>query len=298
MDDRVVVGYDASRDAAAAVRWAAAEAARHGWALEVVHAGPVGAGGVPGAPQDPAVAGVALARAAVPGLAAAGAVVGGEPAAGVLGRSADARLLVVGRHGAGGSWAPCGSVTAGVLRASPCPVLVVPHDAPPPGTAPVVIGFDGSVGAFGALEAGCAAALLRGAEVAVVVAGEPRGAPPRRGSGGPRPLPGDEAGRIRDRVLAWAAAHADVPVHCDVVACRPQDALVRRSRGAGLVVVATRGRGGARSLAPGSVSRAVVERAHCPVLVTRTAGRGTPGRGTPGRGTPGGGAPRERVRSG
>lgn len=50
---------------------------------------------------------------------------------------------------------------------------------------------------------------------------------------------------------------------------RPSRALVEQSMRAQLVVVGTRGRGGVVGLLLGSISHAVLQRAHCPVAVVR-----------------------------
>ncbi|MBD3780073.1 MAG: universal stress protein [Micrococcales bacterium] len=290
MEDRIVVGYDTSGESAAAVRWAASEAARRGWALEVVHvwgfAGQEGGGAgdswlgrqVLAQVQEVADEGVALAREAAPGLDARGTVLHGPPAAVLVERAAGARAVVLGRHGAGRSaGALIGSVTSGVLHHALCAVVVVPDEVRAGiGGEPVVVGFDASPGGFGALEAACDAARVHDAEVVVLTAWTPTSETTAMSYWAlayPRQSPGEvalaEAERVLDRARSWAASRHDVTVTCDLAEGRAADVLVRRSRHAGLVVVGTRGRGGFTSLVLGSTSRSVVHRAHCPVLVTR-----------------------------
>ncbi|GIG36794.1 universal stress protein [Cellulomonas pakistanensis] len=289
MDDRVDVGYDTSPESAAAVRWAATQAAGRGWALDVVHvwgfAGRDGGGageswlGREVQSQVRAVAeeGAVLAAEAAPGVDARPVVLHGPPARVLVDRAEDARLVVVGRRGAGLVAALVGSVATGVLHRARCPVAVVPAAARP-GSArePVLVGFDGSAGAFRALEAGCEQAAHLGTGVVVVTAWTAAAEASRAAywalgypSRSPAEVALDEAERVLERARSWAASRRDVEVAFDLAEGRPAQALVRRSRHAGLLVVGTRGRGGLAGLVLGSTSRPVVQRAECPVLVTR-----------------------------
>jgi len=290
VEDRIVVGYDTSAESTAAVRWAASEAARRGWTLDVVHvwgfAGQEGGGAgdswlgrrVLAQVQEIADEGAALARDAAPGLEARAVVLHGPPAAALVERASGARAVVLGRHGAGRSaGALIGSVTSGVLHHATCAVVVVPDEVRAAGVGePVVVGFDASPGGYGAFEAACDAARVHGTEVVALTAWTPTSetsALTYWASAYPRQSPGEvalaEAERVLERARSWAASRHDVSVTCDLAEGRAADVLVRRSRHASLVVVGTRGRGGFASLVLGSTSRTVVHRAHCPVLVTR-----------------------------
>ncbi len=289
MDDRLVVGYDGSVDAQVAVRWAAAQALRRRWVLDLVHVRGLVEGEHPGgsstAPallryvQAVAAEGAAEATAAAPGVTVRASVAAGPPAAVLVEHARGARGVVVGRHGAGRlTRARLGAVAAGVLHHAECPVAVVPGEPVArllPGT-PVVVGFDGSPGAFGALATACDDVAVRGTEVTVVTAWTTAADlfdAPHRVSAYPDRSPSEvalgEAERVSALARQWADAHPDVPVSCQVVPGRAADVLVRRSASARAVVVGTRGRGGFASLVLGSTSNAVVQRARCPVVVTR-----------------------------
>lgn len=65
----------------------------------------------------------------------------------------------------------------------------------------------------------------------------------------------------------------DAPIDYEATEGSPADEVIRiaRERGAGLIVIGSRGWGGVKSMLLGSVSDRVVHGAHCPVLVVRPA---------------------------
>lgn len=295
MSTTVVAGYDDSAESAAAVRWAATEAARRGAPLHVVHvwgfAGePHGGAGtsrlgerVLAAVQGVADAGADIARDTAPGVEVSAVVRHGPVAEVLVELSHDAVLVVVGRRGSGRvAGGLLGSVAHAVLHLAHCPVVVVPATAagltPGVGSDEVVVGFDGSAGAYQALDAAAAAARVRAGGVRVLTAWSPANETRSMSYWGvayPDESPGEVALERAERAQAearawWGAHHADVPVEWELPIGLPVDALVNASADAGLVVVGARGRGGLASLLLGSVSRAVVHGAHGPVEVTRS----------------------------
>jgi nucleotide-binding universal stress UspA family protein len=144
MAGRIVVGVDGSEHAAAALRWAQAEALIRGAPLVAVHAWtwvpppPLGApdllavpvGDVAGDLEvEEAAAGRVLDDAlagADPALTIERRLVEGDPAEALLGEAGSDDLLVVGSRGHGGiKTALLGSVSNHVIQHAPCPVVVV-----------------------------------------------------------------------------------------------------------------------------------------------------------------------------
>lgn len=152
----IVVGVDGSDGGAAALEFAADEAALRGVALHIVTAWdiPVGAysgaasggaafGGAVDIAWDPAtwdalraraqqVAGEALATAKKlqPSLDVEATAVQGHAANALLDRSADAELIVVGRRGLGGfKTLLLGSVSQQIVQHATCPVVVMHQPA-------------------------------------------------------------------------------------------------------------------------------------------------------------------------
>lgn len=289
MQDKIVVGYDGSQESVTAVRWAALEGRRRSLSVEVVHVWGFGGreGGGAGTSwlgkqvvaeaQQVAEDGAQVARESAPGVQVDAVLEHGSPAAALVRLASDGRLVVLGRHGVGQfGGAMVGSVTSGVLHHAISPVVVVPQDIDLDDSGPVLVGFDGSPGAFQALDAAVEEARVRRVPLSVIVAwtapADQATLPMRSLRVHPVPLSqavSTETAAIADRARSWLHCHPEVSSEVVVAEGRAKEQLVRRSRSASLTVVGTRGRGGFVSLVLGSVSRAVVHRAHSPVLVTR-----------------------------
>ena len=131
----------------------------------------------------------------------------------------------------------------------------------------IVVGVDGSPGSSSALLWAVDEARRRNAVVSAIYAWH-------------QPFVGGyaELGEIdlgdysaeAEGVLKSAVAAVDttgVAVEAEVVAGRPSQVLVERSKGAALLVVGSRGRGGFSGLLLGSVSQQVAHHAPCPVVI-------------------------------
>ena len=150
-----------------------------------------------------------------------------------------------------------------------------------PGAVPtdgrIVVGVDDSEQAAVALRWALAEGVLRGALVEVVHAWSPPvSALP---FGATLVVPVDEAeidSAIRDhleQLIAGAVADVDgdpPEVQVTVLPGAPAVTLVEVSEGADMLVVGSHGRTGLSRLVVGSVAMAVVQHAHCPVVVIRT----------------------------
>lgn len=142
MDETIVVGVDGSAGGAAALEFAAGEAALRKARLRIVSAWevPVTAYGTGAAPAlDPAMLdafrdraekiaeeAVSTAKKLQPSLEVEALTVTGQPADALLAQGADAELIVVGRRGLGGFRSLLlGSVSQQVVHHATCPVVVV-----------------------------------------------------------------------------------------------------------------------------------------------------------------------------
>jgi len=139
--------------------------------------------------------------------------------------------------------------------------------------ARIVVGVDDSLGGRAALAWALREAQLRHADLEVVHAW----ALPMA-EGWNREWPADEAwfrkqsSDFLEQVIAECAPEEVaavrpvlMPLECDV----PAWGLLERSRGADLLVVGSRGRGGFKGLLLGSVSTQCVHHATCPVVVVK-----------------------------
>ncbi|MGV9981844.1 universal stress protein [Micromonospora wenchangensis] len=284
MNRPVVVGVDGSPASLAAAEQAAHAAVLRGVPLHLVHGylHPLGYGvplnpydlGVPAPSQE---AQRMLERTAAEladrwsGLTVQARQVAGGAGATLVEESRRAGLVVVGSRGLGGfTGLLLGSVGAQVAAHAHCPVLVVRPETPagsPDG--PVLVGVDGSPAAGMAADQAAAEAVRRGVPLVLVHVGPTP--PDRDGADAEQAEAGYRAHAVRLLAEASAAVRAD---HPDVVlrehpvrAVGVAQGLVEASATASVLAVGTRGRGGFTGLLLGSVSQAVVQHAHCPVLV-------------------------------
>jgi len=150
-----------------------------------------------------------------------------------------------------------------------------------PSTPRIVVGVDGSPGAFSALVWALAAAARSGAGLEVVSAFPTDDAwhHPLQGTQHVDTLRSDTESRaqafIADAVkvpeVTVVPGTAEVPVQVTVAAGAPAHELVRRAEGARMLVVGSRGRGGVRSTLLGSVALHCAANAPCPVVVVHPA---------------------------
>ena len=282
----VIVGVDGSVGSDAAVAWAAAYAATHRRPLTIVH----GAGeplvtdfviDLDEARQALRIAGRRKADHAL-GLAQA---TGGpaldigvhvelcEPRSLLVEAAAGAHLLVVGSRGHGAVLSLLlGSVSVALTAHAPCPVAVVRQAADDDALRPVVVGVDGTADSAGALTLGFELAAQQRRPLEVVhAAGEawlfpvPDAAAP----GMAEEVRADWQLLLAESVAGYAEKFPDVTFTSEVVQGSAAGVLVAASEHASTVVVGARGRGALARRLLGSVSRSVVEHAHCTVVVAR-----------------------------
>ncbi|MFG1912292.1 universal stress protein [Kribbella sp. NPDC048928] len=288
-DQEIVVGYDGSPAGDAAARWAADAAEHFGQRMRLVHVIP---GPVPRRAGGAAVALGAdvLGRAAErlldkacrdlrldhPGLAVDDEVLIGDPVPRLLRMATGSALLVLGSRGLGELRDLAeASVMAQIATHAACPVVVVPAHWTPraAGHREAVVGVDGSAESWNAIAFAFEFAEQTGASVRAVLAWHDAT------STGPGDmlfpvqdvdaLREDSAALLAEAVAGQVVDHPDVKVTERLVRGTPAKVLEAESHGAELLVVGSRGRGRIRGLLLGSVSRAVLHHATCPVAVVR-----------------------------
>jgi nucleotide-binding universal stress UspA family protein len=300
----VVVGVDGSEGSRAAVRWSAQEAHRRQLPLRIVAAAGLDAVMPAHASEsfwrhlssyqeswanDLANDAADLARQITASVEPQTAVYLREPAVIALQRESEsAGLLVVGSQGRGGAiGSRLGSTAIALTQQASGPVVVVPtafggQIEAEETEVNVVVGVDGSQTSQRAVEFAFAEAAMRNSGVTAVHAWT---LPWLRSTLSvrhevvtvTRPALQQEAAAVLSESLAEIRQkHPDVSVIEQVVEARPAEALVDASQNAPLLVVGSRGRGGVTGLLLGSVSHAVLHRAHCPVAVLRAPRQESP----------------------
>jgi nucleotide-binding universal stress UspA family protein len=271
VDGRVVAGVAPADYRSSLVRWAAAEAAVRDVPLSLATAVPPWTEPEVYLPAESAdalreagyghlAAAAELARAVQPGLLVTTTVTGGEPVDVLRHTAHGADLLVVGADDRSAfAEALTGSVPGVLLTTAPCPLAVVPREQEPvPDDAPVVVALD-EAGTSRAALAYAFAAADRSKRPLVLLRCLPLGT---------------------DRPAAAPTGHAlalsglrSLYSHLDITATDatgdPADVLVDHSRGAAQLVLGNRGHGRLTSTVFGSVSRSLIRRGGCPVVVAR-----------------------------
>ena len=264
----ILVGYDGSPGSDQALGWALQEASWRGAVLTICHAWAPehvpGAPGEGGAPDNAQRAGEqVLAQAlrfarTVMGAAAVRPLLASGPAAQVLcGHSLDADLVVVGSRGRGGlAGLLLGSVSQQVAAHAQGRVVVVRghwHRAAEYTPGPVAVGADGSAASRAAIGFAAREAALHGVPLLAVCAL----ADTPGGLGGTGRM--EEA--VGQDIARWEKEHPEVVIR--------QQVSPGQQRGAQLLVVGSRGRGGVPGMRLGSVSQAMLHHSSCPVAVVR-----------------------------
>jgi len=288
----VVVGFDGSAHATAALRFALHEARRRGAGLRIVtcveiplaaEAGLVGIGGHLATSIEPLIAdhqelnrrGVALVEGwGADDVAVTADTVIGAPAGAILGVAKPEDVVVVGATSHPGRFTDLlGSVATAIAHRAHGPCVVVHGDLPAQGALRrIAVGVDGSPESHEALSWAADEAHRAGAELVLVHGWQY----PYDGAAAVDPALQHRIRCDAEQVVAPLARQVrqlapGTPCSSRLVNDAPAAALVDASRDVDLVVVGARGRGGFRSLVLGSVSRTVLQHAACPVAVVRRA---------------------------
>jgi nucleotide-binding universal stress UspA family protein len=246
----VLVGVDETPTSYTAVDHAAIEAELHGWDLRLFHV--QRAAGLRYSARDEGARLIERmtnrVHAYSPTVAVSSHIAVGTAASLLLSDAYSASLVVVGhRHSAAGTAFGL-SVGDRVAAHHSGPVLVVRVPGWPPGpdfgARPIVVGVDGKPGSAEVVEFAVAEARIRGCDVVMLHAGDPE--------------------RAAEYLLETSG---DVVLHRRTVAGDPVDALIEASGKAAAVVVGRRGPGAFAGALLGSVSRSMVQHAHCPVFL-------------------------------
>jgi len=273
MTGTIVVAFDGSPHADAALAWAARTAAMEGRTVRAVMV--EDGKSQPGSSADPASDDLtAQVESVLAGAGATGTLERhpGNAEAVILEQAHDAEMLVAGSRGRGPAVSTLlGSVSQHLARHAQCPLVVVRRE-PHPGATRILVGIDGSSECQKGLRFACRRAALTKETVAALHAWNPGRV--QLDYHGQLPESLAERSEAADGLLADTVADAqreypEVNVVPESVAMAPSEALTDASANASLVVTGSRGLGAVTGLLLGSVSQHLLNHAHCPVAVIR-----------------------------
>ncbi|MFD2079690.1 Nucleotide-binding universal stress protein, UspA family [Actinopolymorpha cephalotaxi] len=280
----VVVGVDGTAESRLALQWAIDEARNRALPLRIVvsHEVPAPMRGIddPGIDDETADvdAAVSIARDQLDPDLVSRAVVADRPAPGILREAEDAgaELVVVGsRSRSAVASVVLGSVSSAVAHHARCPVIVARASKEHSPAGPrVIVGVDGSECSERAVAFAFEEAAGRGLPLVAVHCW-------RLEHPDEAQWDADAFSRRRDEHLlslgeslaGFRSKYPDVAVTSSVLEGRAAVLLSESSRGAELVVVGSRGRGGLERMLLGSVAESLLHHAHCSVAVVRAAPR-------------------------
>ena len=290
----IIVGIDGSDNALHAAAWATYEAAQRSLPVRLVTCyhittyGDVGMGGVPidveavsllreRAQEDLATAADHV-RALDPTVAVSTTDIHGAAQFELTNVCTADDILVVGSRGTTGFFKDLvGSVATAVSHRAPCPVMVIPPSAKVPSPDQrlrVVVGVDGSECAAQAMRWAYDEAHRSGGTLVLAHAwsytyiGSVHGMPVVSSDD----IRSDADGllqSVRDSLVAAHDGEPAGPIETVLANDSPRHLLTQLSSEADLVVVGSHGHSGLAGVLLGSVSRGVVEHAHCAVTVLR-----------------------------
>lgn len=268
---QVVVGTNGSAASRHAVRWAAGVAQRIGATLRIVLVVEQAEWWQVFDDTSPVLVRAQRAVAAdAPGLATQTVLVAGDPVAQLLGAASSATMLVVGTDHDGRRMpaASFGTIPARVAAAASCPVAVIPHASVE--LHGVVAGIDDDVQAPAVLAVAMDAALWDRSRLTVVHAATP--APAVDGEHVPTVegtpiLALKRMTEIVTRAFDGRRHSSELEPRVELLAGDAVQVLIRATEGAALLVVGTHGRSALATPILGSVCRALLSQASCPLLV-------------------------------
>lgn len=192
----------------------------------------------------------------------------GHPVPALADMSKDSRVLAVGRRGLGAvDRLVAGSVSLGLVHHAHCPVAVVREAQEQNRDGPVIVGVDGSPISEAAIALAFDEAAQRDAPLVAMHAWvDVLDTAPEFDWRVEREQAKELLG---ERLAGWSEHYPEVSVSRELVKTNPGRWLIEHSRNARLVVVGSHGRGGFAGMLLGSVSRRVVRASHAPVIVVR-----------------------------